>query len=123
MALYFGWEINLEYHLSCGEVVQKKKSRPSRGPWMGLDALLQVTAYPREPDALMIFYAQSERLVQAVNELIGTPAMVDFLWQTGRAGRGCREVLTEEYGCGAEQMAWVERVVSAPSEIVDKSYE
>ena len=116
MALYFGWEINLEYHLSRGAIVQKKKKVLQRESLLAVDELFQVTSYPKDNEALETFYVQSERCVRAINELIGTAAMPEFLRQVGQGDRPWRTVLANSFSCGSEQLAWVEQVTSRPSE-------
>lgn len=116
MALYFGWEINLEYHLSRGNIVQKKKNKLNSESLLAVDDLFQVSSYPQNPSALDAFYVQSERYIQAVHTLIGTAMIPDFLRKAEQGGRPWRDILAVDYQCSSDQLAWVERVTARPIE-------
>jgi hypothetical protein len=113
MALHFGWEINLAYHLENGQVVEKKRREPESEALYTLRELMDVQAYPADPQRLRAFYYQSDRLVRALVELLGTKMCVQYAQECGQSGKNWQDVLQSGYNCSEQQLEWLQRVVES----------
>jgi len=107
IALHFGWAINLDAHLSQGNVVTRHQRPVAPDNYIDFDHLVSLEAYPENTSEMKAFYYQSERFVRAINTLVPSKEFPAFIKKVGTGDKNWQDVLLEEYDCTPEQIKWV----------------
>ena len=95
-------------------MVARGRRYAPQGPLFTIDELLQLAAYPGQPEALAAFYYQSERWVRALLEMLEAEELPVFLSAMSAGQMTWREVLEGHLGISSEQIERLARMAGGP---------